>query len=532
MDVELGDGSESAHRGAQRFDVVGIGALNLDYIVNASTPLASEGHGPLLATRLARLFADRSIDFKWGAELMADEETVYAALEEINTSSVDASLGGSAFNAMIALARMQLDLNIGYVGVAGRIPVFGLSCQQVFNDLGIDDSFVNYHQGKLSGVCLAIQDGDDRTLCTHGGANLMMASFIREKRESLAQYLSRAKIIHLTSFLDDATPGELVSLLAIVRDINPNVIISFDPGHVWATNTTPAIGGLVSMSNNLLLNSHEFRAFGESSAGDTDESIASRILGRIRSADAVVTVKRSDRILNFRRIGGKLAQETVSHTPLRPDQVRDSTGAGDVFAAGVLAAIASNRLQIELGSVLGMRLARHKLGYVGTHGHSEFAEITRSILRSFRSEPERRDGPTGVFIGHGRNPQWLAVKEFISSECGMPVAAFDTGAWSGKAVTEALTRYLDQCSFAVCVLTAEDVTGAQLEWARQNVVHEVGLFQGRYGTRRVALLVEEGCAFVPAAPTEHIIKFPKGAIEATFWRLRALLRAELSDAQN
>jgi hypothetical protein len=211
--------------------------------------------------------------------------------------------------------------------------------------------------------------------------------------------------------------------------------------------------------------------------------------------------------------------------PLRPDEVEDSTGAGDVFAAGFLAALASHRLHLELGSVLGMRLARHKLSYVGTHGHSEFAAITRSVLRSLESPPAGTAAPKAVFLSHGRSPQWLAVKEFVSTELGLPSVAFDGGAWRGKNVTDALSRYLDQCGFAVCVLTAEDITDDVPEWARQNVVHEVGLFQGRYGASRVVLLVEEGCSFVPAAVPDHVIEFPKQNIESSFWRLRALIRA-------
>jgi sugar/nucleoside kinase (ribokinase family) len=508
-------------------DVVGIGALNLDYIVNVGDRVADQE--PSLSARLGRLFASRSVTFEWGSEISADEETIYAALEEVNTASIDASLGGSSFNAIVALARMQLDLKIGFVGVAGRVPVFGLSNRQVFLDLGVDNRLVDYDERRLAGICLSIIDGEDRTLCTHVGANLRMAEMIRSRRDQLVEYLSRAKIIHVTSFLDDETPAELLSLLRAVRDAMPSIAISFDPGHVWVTEPTPDIEGLISISDHLILNAREFQALGTHSDGVTDEDMANRILDRLQRPAAAVVVKRSDRIQTFTRADGKLVQDVVRQVPLHPDQVKDSTGAGDVFAAGVLAALASNRLHLELGSVLGMRLARHKLGYVGTHGHGDFAAITRSILLSLESPPSGETVPKAVFISHGRSPQWLAVKEFVSTELNFSSIAFDGGAWSGKSVTEALSRYLDQCSFAVCVLTAEDITDDVPEWARQNVVHEVGLFQGRYGASRVVLLVEDGCGFVPAAASDHIIKFPNQSIESTFWRLRALIRAELAD---
>ncbi|GAB3168839.1 hypothetical protein GCM10027059_32380 [Myceligenerans halotolerans] len=84
--------------------------------------------------------------------------------------------------------------------------------------------------------------------------------------------------------------------------------------------------------------------------------------------------------------------------------------------------------------------------------------------------------------------------------------------------------YLDRCDFAVCVLTAEDVTPDGRRLARQNVVHEVGLFQGRYGLDRVVLLVEEGCDFVPTTAAAQTITFPRGRIQPALYKLEVALR--------
>jgi len=67
---------------------------------------------------------------------------------------------------------------------------------------------------------------------------------------------------------------------------------------------------------------------------------------------------------------------------------------------------------------------------------------------------------------------------------GLPVFAFESDSWAGLQVTEALSEYLERCSFAICVLTAEDQGYDGDRHARQNVIHEVGLFQGRYGFDR------------------------------------------------
>jgi sugar/nucleoside kinase (ribokinase family) len=506
-------------------DVVGIGALNLDYIVDIARSAPSDDEPESgLTERLAGLFSSWWPEFEWGTELRADEQMIHAALEQINTASVDVELGGSAFNAILALARMELDLELGYVGIAGRMPLLGFSSRHAFAERGIDDSMVRYDESRLSGVCLSMLDKGERTLCTHAGANAGMADYLRAHRDELVPYLAGSRLIHVTSLFDDRASTELLHLLQAVRETNPAVTISLDPGHVWATNVSPEIEGIIAVSDYLLLNNREFLALGSGTRGDTDEEIAARILHCFGERPGVVVVKRSHGIANFRSDGSKVMSSNVE--PLASHEIEDSTGAGDVFAAGVLAAFASQRLHIELGSVLGMALARHKLRYVGTLGHSGFAKITRDVLNSFDVDPDRETGVAGIFLSHGRSTQWLALKEFIDTECGLATVAFNSGTWGGKSVTEALNRYLEQCSFAICVLTAEDTHGGPLEWARENVVHEVGLFQGRFGESRVVLLVEEGCGFVPQAPPDQILHYPRGTIETVFWGVRALIRAE------
>jgi len=50
---------------------------------------------------------------------------------------------------------------------------------------------------------------------------------------------------------------------------------------------------------------------------------------------------------------------------------------------------------------------------------------------------------------------------------------------------------MNHAGIALLVLTAEDETADGKEVARQNVVHEAGLFQGRLGFARAIILLEE-----------------------------------------
>jgi predicted nucleotide-binding protein len=77
----------------------------------------------------------------------------------------------------------------------------------------------------------------------------------------------------------------------------------------------------------------------------------------------------------------------------------------------------------------------------------------------------------------------------------------------------------------VLILTAEDETGLGTR-ARQNVVHEAGLFQGRLGFNKAILLVQEGLEeFSNVAGLQHI-PFGGDRIDQTFLELQRVLRRE------
>jgi sugar/nucleoside kinase (ribokinase family) len=390
----------------------------------------------------------------------------------------------------------------------------------------VDHRFVRHDDTRLCGICFALQADGERTLLTHAGANSLFADYLDDAFDEIVDYLASARVVHVTSFLDDRTAGRLAAVLRAVRSTNPATQVSFDPGHVWSQAKTPEIDGILQHTDYLLVNYREFREIGGYAAGESDETVAGRILQPHRDR-MIVVVKRPDGVISFRLDQDQLRRQFHPQATLPEREVKDATGAGDVFAAGLLAAVASRRLSVELGSLLGMALARHKLRFVGTHGHRDFAAIANQFVAG--QEAERRGDaiPRGVFVAHGGNPQWRAVKAFVEDEMRLPVHSFETGVWGSTQVTEALDDLLARCGFAVCVLTAEDLA-ADGQWrARQNVVHEVGLFQGRYGFDRVILLVEEGVRSVPRTAEPFTVTFPRNGIDTVFWRLRRMFRTQL-----
>ena len=187
----------------RQIDVVGIGALNLDYIVTAgagsdgaesagtgSAGTGSAGTGSAgtagvartaLVSRLEKLMTRATGSFDKGTEKLVDAATIDAALQEVDGARCRASLGGSAFNAVYALSRMELGMSLGFVGVAGRVPVPGLSSIVDFDEYGVDREFVRVDNEQSCGICLSFVADGDRTLLTRAGANAGFARFIDEE---------------------------------------------------------------------------------------------------------------------------------------------------------------------------------------------------------------------------------------------------------------------------------------------------------------------------------------------------------------
>lgn len=131
-----------------------------------------------------------------------------------------------------------------------------------------------------------------------------------------------------------------------------------------------------------------------------------------------------------------------------------------------------------------------------------------------------------VFIGHGRSLLWRELKDFVSDDLGLSWDEFNRVPVAGLTTTARLSEMLDNAGIAFIVLTAEDETKDGTERARQNVVHEAGLFQGRLTFSRAIVLLEDGCeAFSNIAGLVQI-RFPRGRISAAFHEVRRVLERE------
>lgn len=83
---------------------------------------------------------------------------------------------------------------------------------------------------------------------------------------------------------------------------------------------------------------------------------------------------------------------------------------------------------------------------------------------------------------------------------------------------------MEESSIAILVLTAEDETAEGKTRARQNVIHEAGLFQGRLGFDKVIILKQDGIEEFSNIAGLQYISFKGEEIEYCFYELQRKLK--------
>lgn len=131
-----------------------------------------------------------------------------------------------------------------------------------------------------------------------------------------------------------------------------------------------------------------------------------------------------------------------------------------------------------------------------------------------------------IFIGHGRSLLWCLVKDFISERLGLPCEEFNRTSVAGLTTVDRLSQMLNNACFAFMIMTAEDEHADATLHARENVIHEVGLFQGRLGPKRAIVLLESGCQEFSNIKGLSHIPFPSGQVSAAFEKMRQVLERE------
>ena len=155
-----------------------------------------------------------------------------------------------------------------------------------------------------------------------------------------------------------------------------------------------------------------------------------------------------------------------------------------------------------------------------------FSVFDDSLASSRISEEEVGSELSSIFIGHGGSSQWKELKDHLQDSHGYRVVAYEIGARSGHTIRDVLEEMLCESDMAFLVLTAEDENKGGAVRARQNVVHELGLFQGRLGFGKAIAIAEENTELFSNLDGIQQIRYSTEKIKETFGEILATIRRE------
>ena len=315
-----------------KMDVVGLGALNMDYLYRV----------------------ERILD---------DGETVVKDARQ--------SPGGSAANTIYGLAR--LGVKTGFAGVVGD-DADGELLIKNFQKAGVDTSQIKVKHGVKSGSVICLTDSlGRRSLYVLPAANNQLSS-----NDLDVDYVNQAKILHISSFADDR---QFKVTLELIRRLNSSVKVSFAPGALYASQGLTALAPILSRTYVLFINQNEIQQLtgrGVITGAKTCLKPGCRIVA--------VTLGQGKQI----DIGRGKARRTVTaayirdakneyaiEPPERSATKVDTTGAGDAFAAGFLYGLLKNK-GLEVCGRLGNIVAQFSIREMGARaGLLTLAQLSR-----------------------------------------------------------------------------------------------------------------------------------------------------------
>lgn len=503
-------------------DLVGIGALNVDYIATRAKLQMIE---PSLQAELAERF-------EHGTEKPVDEGEINETLGQMGLAAFDICLGGSAFNTVQAIASLDPGLNLGFVGVAGNTRQGGPKFDEWFRHNRVDNRFVLNDPSAQAGTCISFINDGERSLLTWPGANVKMADHLQRNFDEIVNFLSEFKIIHISSFFDQQTPGVLLRVVEAVKNLNPAIKVSYDPGHHWVETMTPEIRGLLVHTDYLFLNDGEFKLLGHHRPGSSDRLLASKIFDTSHKGTILIVLKRYDSITIFSKLADHVIEHRQANIVLPPEKIEDATGAGDVFAAGFLTATLIPGLELSHGVKLGLELVRTKLTSAGTSSFRAFSQILKGSLDRLVEE-SRINGAAGqdasqrscVVLASGTSSFGPIIVNHLKDKhdntikiCNLVKINCDD---------DEFIKVIELCDFAIFDMTADKAPLKSPEVLTHDVVHKIGLLQGKVGLTRVLVLVEKSAASEIAEIGLRPFIIKKGeSQEETLAAIEAALRRE------
>ncbi|MEB3774291.1 MAG: carbohydrate kinase family protein [Desulfurococcales archaeon] len=275
--------------------------------------------------------------------------------EEAKIGEESKGVGGSAANVAIAARRLGFSSSIiAKIGLDdfGRIAVDGLLRERV------DISGLSVSLTEMTGFSIVARTPDGSiTIYSYKGASESLEP--GEVREDL---IARAKFIHIASLRPDTTRR------AIELAKKHGVKVSWDPGRVLSRMGLDKLRDIIESVDIILVNRNESRYL----TGEWNYRDAARTLARLGPWIVVVKLGGEG---SFMHVDGM--EKLIP--PVKPDRVLDTTGAGDAYAAALIAGLLRgyDPVKAAMYASVAASIKVSRLGSHDTPTHEEVMEKAR-----------------------------------------------------------------------------------------------------------------------------------------------------------
>jgi len=259
-------------------------------------------------------------------------------------ATVQMSGGGQAANTAAWLA--WLGRPVTFVGAVGDDQA-GQDRLAELRSAGVHTR-VSVQRGASTGAIVVLTHDDERTMISDRGANLLLSA----SDVDAAVAAAGATNLHLSGYtlLDGPSRSAGQSALASAR--SAGLRTSVDAASAAPLLDNPGFLQWVHNVDLLIANADEAQAL----VGKADPSTLASRLAEATGGEAVVKLGREGAVW--------AGPAGVTHVALEPVHVVDATGAGDAFAAGLLAAWSAGA-DPRAALVQGCRLGAYVVGIVG-----------------------------------------------------------------------------------------------------------------------------------------------------------------------
>lgn len=275
--------------------------------------------------------------------------------------------GGSAANTVMALSRMGIRASlIARVG-PDSWALKALSCLE---DAGVDPRGLQRDPTAMTGLMYVIVTPDgERTILGHRGANVYT-----EPSQICEEYIQESRVFHLSGYALLTEPQRSAALLALEMACRHDLTITLDPGMSVSKTERDALRAVLPAIDILLPNLPEAQ---DLTGKNSPEDCAQALLDA-----GIQTVA-----LKLGREGCLIAsKDTIDQVPAFAIDTRDSTGAGDSFAAGFIAGLLGG-VGLQGAAVLGNAMGAMTVAQVGAATAFPKAREVLALLREHRHEP-------------------------------------------------------------------------------------------------------------------------------------------------